>query len=100
MVEILKWLKALLIEWNTLDCYGYLGVLNSVEITGLIINWKEVTRLFDFDKILVTYAWKIHHGRFPLPFSTKFKNLKEQCLCASLIQVRTVSMCIPDPINI
>lgn len=62
------------LEWNNLNCYGDLQDLNNFEITGLMINWKEFIRLSSiFEKYLYfTNVWKIHPGRFVLPFSMKY----------------------------
>ena len=64
-------------------------VLNSEEIVGLIIYWKEVRRLFDFDKIILSDTC-IKTGRFLLPFLTKLEKKT----------VIIMPMCIPNPINI
>ena len=42
-----------MLESSNLDCSGDHGDLNSLEISGLILDCKEVIRLFDFCRILL-----------------------------------------------
>ena len=40
--------------WCTLDWYGDLVDFDSLEISGLITNWREVISLFNFCKMLLS----------------------------------------------
>ena len=85
--ELDYWMQTL--EEHTLDCYGYLVDFNSLKISGLITNCREVISLFDFCKILLSDTCMKNFSRQipPTIVNKFFIKLQSQSLDASLIQL-------------
>lgn len=82
-----KWMQKL--EPHILGCYRELGDINSLEISGLIANWKEVTRLIDFCKVFLsnTCIKNLLLQESPTILNKILKKLCSQYLGASLIHL-------------